>query len=136
MQLFSDSLGTNCRFDFSYQEFINLVYEKKYLDPLVNENILQNMKETLLKKRKNYKQIEALKIKSRVEKDREFYELVASENSYLATLKEINSLKRQIADFKLRKAQLERSIKDKYLLLDFPSSYGDDKNTKLNQNAC
>jgi multidrug efflux pump subunit AcrA (membrane-fusion protein) len=82
---------------------------------LVNENILQNMKETLLKKRKNYKQIEALKIKSRVEKDREFYELVASENSYLATQKEINSLKRQIADFKLRKAQLERSIKDKYL---------------------
>jgi multidrug resistance efflux pump len=81
---------------------------------LVNEKILKNMQETLLKKRENYKQIENLKIKSRVEKDREFYDLVASENSYLATQKEINSLKTQIADLKLRKAQLQRSIKDKY----------------------
>lgn len=79
----------------------------------VNKNILNNLKLSLEKKRENYKQIENLKIKSRVEKDREFYDLVSSENSYLATQKEINSLITQIADLTLRKAQLERSIGDK-----------------------
>jgi len=82
---------------------------------LVNEDILKNLKEALAKKRENYKQIENLKIKSRVEKDREFYDLIASENSYLSTQKEINTLRTQVADLKLRKAQLQRSIKDKYL---------------------
>jgi len=81
----------------------------------VNEKILENLKLSLEKKRENYKQIENLKIKSRVEKDREFYDLVASENAYLSTQKEINNLKTQIADLKLRRAQLKRSIKDKTL---------------------
>ena len=81
----------------------------------VNENILKNLKKALSKKRENYKQIENLKIKSRVEKDREFYDLISSENSYLSTQKEINSLKTQISDLKLRKAQLQRNIKDKYV---------------------
>ena len=81
----------------------------------VNESILQNLKKSLIRKRENYKQIENLKIKSRVEKDREFYDLVSSENSYLGTQKEINSLKTQITDLKLRQAQLARSIKDKNL---------------------
>ena len=81
----------------------------------VNENILANLKKSLIRKRENYKQIENLKIKSRIEKDREFYDLVSSENSYLGTQKEINSLKTQITDLKLRQAQLARSIKDKNL---------------------
>lgn len=81
----------------------------------VNDNILKNMKESLKRKRDNYKKIENLKIKSRVEKDREFYDLVSTENSYLATQKEINSLKTQIADLNLRKVQLIRSISDKNL---------------------
>ena len=54
-----------------------------------------------------------MKIKSSVEKDREFYDLIASENSFLATQKELNTLKTQIADLELRKAQLSRSISDK-----------------------
>lgn len=81
----------------------------------VNENILKNMKESLKRKRDNYKKIENLKIKSRVEKDREFYDLVSTENSYLSTQKEINTLKTQLADLTLRKAQLIRSISDKNL---------------------
>ncbi|DAB31161.1 MAG TPA: HlyD family secretion protein [Sulfurimonas sp. UBA12504] len=80
-----------------------------------NEAILLNLKESLQKKRDNYKQIESLKIKSRVEKDKEFYELVASENSYLTTQKEINNLKIQMADLSHRQTQLQRSIKDKNL---------------------
>ncbi len=90
-----------------------LVYLKDTV--LVNESILENLKKSLIRKRENYKQIENLKIKSRIEKDREFHDLVSSENLYLGTQKEINSLKTQITDLKLRQAQLTRSIKDKNL---------------------
>ena len=82
---------------------------------VVNESMLKNLQKSLIRKRENYKQIENLKIKSRIEKDREFHDLVSSENSYLATQKEINSLKTQITDLKLRQAQLSRSVKDKNL---------------------
>ena len=82
---------------------------------IVNEDILNNLKESLAKKRKNYKQIENLKIKSRIEKDKEFYDLVSSENAYLNTQKEINNLKTQISDLELRMAQLRRTISDKSL---------------------
>ena len=46
---------------------------------------------------------------------REFYDVVNSENSYLATIKEINSLKTTVADLELRKKQLIRTIKDKQI---------------------
>ena len=97
---------------------LRFVVEKlKYLRSTVsvNENILQNLKESLDKKRKNYERVKELKIKSSVEKDKEFYDLINSENSFLATQKEINTLKTQIADLSLRKAQLKRSISDKNL---------------------
>lgn len=82
---------------------------------LLNEKVLLNLERSLNKKRENYEQIKDLKIKSRIEKDREFHELVTNENSYLATQKEIINLKTQIADLELRIAQLKRSIKDKTL---------------------
>lgn len=81
-----------------------------------NEAILKNLKSSLDRKRENYKAIENLKIKSQVEKDREFYDLVSSENLYLNTQKEINNLKIQISDLELRKLQLQRSVKDKKLI--------------------
>jgi len=80
-----------------------------------NEKVLKNLENSLLKKRKNYKQIESLNIKSRLEKDREFYELINSENLYLNTKKEINNLKIQITDLKFRVVQLQRTINDKNL---------------------
>jgi TfoX/Sxy family transcriptional regulator of competence genes len=90
-----------------------LVYLKNTLE--VNKNILNNLENMLKKKKDNYKRVEALKIKSRLEKDREFYDLVSSENLYFSTQKEINSLKTQMADLKLREAQLTKSIDDKAL---------------------
>jgi hypothetical protein len=90
-----------------------ITYLKKTVE--LNEKILKNLEFSLKKKRDNYKQVEGLKIKSRIEKDREFHDLVTSENSYLVTQKEIISLKTQIDDLKLRKAQLIRSIDDKSL---------------------
>ena len=80
-----------------------------------NEKILENLKESLTKKRDNYKKIESLKIKSRVEKDREFHDLINRENLYLNTQKEINNLKIQVTDSMFREAQLKRSIRDKNL---------------------
>lgn len=81
----------------------------------VNEKMLQNLKMSLEKKNANYDRVKELKIKSSVEKDQEFYDLVNSENASLATQKEINNLKIQIADLELRKAQLQRSLHDKNL---------------------
>jgi len=82
----------------------------------VNEDILVNLTDSLDRKRKNYEKVSALKFKSSVEKDREFYDLISNENLYLNTKKEIQNLKIQITDIKLREAQLKRSINDKNLL--------------------
>ncbi len=79
----------------------------------INKKILKNLEEVLKKKRLNYKKTEALKIKSRIDKDREFYDLIASENSLNATQKEVYSLKNSIADLELRRTQLKKSIRDK-----------------------
>ena len=78
-----------------------------------SEEILKNLNATLLKKRENYKTVESLSVKSRLEKDREYYDLIATENSYLNTQKEINNLKVQLADLYTRQAQLKRNLKDK-----------------------
>lgn len=79
------------------------------------QKILKNLKLSLEKKRENYKKIESLSVKSRLEKDKEFYDLMGSENSYLNTQKEINSLKIQQVDLELREHQLKRTLKDKSL---------------------
>ena len=81
----------------------------------VNEKVLVNLTESLTRKRNNYQKIQDLKFKSVVEKDKEYHDLVSSENLYLSTQKDIQNLKVQITDLKLRDAQLKRSVKDKYL---------------------
>lgn len=81
----------------------------------VNKKILENLNLSLEKKEFNYKKISALKIKSKIEKDNEFYNLVTSRNSALSTKKEINNLEIQLADLKLREKQLKKNIKDKNL---------------------
>jgi len=91
-----------------------IMYLKSIIE--INEAVLVNMDESLLKKRENYKKIEPLKVKSSIEKDREFYDLISSENLYLSTRKEIQNLKVQITDLKLRETQLQRSIEDKNLV--------------------
>ncbi|MCW8839268.1 MAG: HlyD family efflux transporter periplasmic adaptor subunit [Thiovulaceae bacterium] len=83
-----------------------------------NEKVVKNLESSLVRKRKNYEMVEALKIKSQVEKDREYYDLIASENQLLSTKKEIQSLKIQITDLKLRRAVLRRSVNDKNLVAD------------------
>lgn len=80
-----------------------------------NKKVLKNLETLVERKKINYDKIKSLKIKSVVEKDREFYDLVTSENLLLTTMKEIENLNIQVADFKLRQAHLKRSIVDKNL---------------------
>jgi multidrug efflux pump subunit AcrA (membrane-fusion protein) len=81
----------------------------------LSSSMLENLHKVLIKKQRNYKKVEAMRIKSRIEKDREFYDLIATQNSYIATKKEINSLKIQIADLLLRKKTLQKTLHDKKL---------------------
>lgn len=81
----------------------------------LNEALVANHEAVLTKKRDNMERIAALKMKSQIEKDNEYYGLITSENSLITTQKEIISLQTQINDLTLRKAQLERSIRDKSL---------------------
>ncbi len=90
-----------------------LVYLKDMIR--VNESVLKNIEESLKRKRANYKRIVSLKIKSVVEKDREFYDLINSENQLLNTQKEIQNLKAQITDLRLKEAYLAKSVDDKSL---------------------
>lgn len=96
-------------------KYINekLVFLKRTINS--NEKVLKNLDELLNRKRTNYDNIKSLKIKSTLEKDREFYDLISSENAYLNTMKEINNLKIQVTDLQLRRAHLKRSIIDKNL---------------------
>ncbi len=81
----------------------------------LNESMARNYELMLEKKQRNYDNIKSLKTKSTIEKDREFYDLVSTQNQFISTQKEIQNLKTQINDLYLRQAQLERSIKDKSL---------------------
>ena len=97
-------------------KYINdkLQYIGKMID--ANENILQNLNTSLEKKRKNYKKFIGLKFKSSLAKDKEYYNLIQSENLNLNTQKEIQNLKIKATDLKLRKAKLQRSLRDKNLV--------------------
>ena len=88
-----------------------LIYQKSIL--LLNEKVLKNLKQMLKRKKENYEKIKNLKIKASIEKDKEFYDVISSENSYLSTQKEINNLKTNIADLELRKQQLIKNINNK-----------------------
>ncbi len=80
-----------------------------------NEKLLKNYELILEKKRANYEKIKDLTIKSDTEKDREFYDLMGSENQYIATLKDNDNLAASISDLQLRTVQLKKSISDKHL---------------------
>jgi len=75
----------------------------------------ENMSEILKIKRENYQRVSKLKTKSQLEKDREFYDLISSENSYLSLREKALSYKIQLQDISLRIEQIEKSIKDKII---------------------
>jgi hypothetical protein len=79
----------------------------------LNRSMEINYKDIISKKEKNYNQIKDLKIKSNIEKDREFYDLISSKNSLISIQKEIQNSTVQINDLNLHKQKLLKSISDK-----------------------
>lgn len=102
------------------KELSTILSKLDYLKDVIskNEKILENLQESLERKRANYDKIKSLSIKSSVEKDREFYDLVNSENLFYNTQKEVLNLKIQLSDLEFRKSQLQRSISDKNVVAD------------------
>jgi len=80
-----------------------------------NGEMAKNYQQIIEMKQANFDRIKDLKIKSSVEKDREYFDLVSSRNSLLSIQKEIESLNIQLGDLKLRRSQLRKSIADKHL---------------------
>lgn len=80
-----------------------------------NRAMEKNYHQIIEMKQANFDRIKDLKIKSAVEKDREFFDLLSSRNSLLIVQKEIESLNIQLGDLRLRRSQLQKSIADKHL---------------------
>lgn len=81
----------------------------------LNKEMAKNLSIMIKKKNSNYERIKDLPIKSSVEKDKEFFDLSSTQNQELSTLEKLETIASQLNDTKLRSAQLNRSIKDKYL---------------------
>ena len=81
----------------------------------LNKEMQKNYEVILSKKQKNYDNIKALKTKSVIEKDREFFDLVSTQNTLISTAKEVDNLNVQINDLDLRSEQLQKSVTDKSL---------------------
>ena len=84
----------------------------------LNKEMQKNYEVILSKKQKNYDNIKALKTKSVIEKDREFFDLVSTQNTLISTAKEVDNLNVQINDLKLRSEQLQKSVTDKSISAD------------------
>ena len=80
-----------------------------------NQAMVKNYQQIIEMKQANFDRIKDLKIKSAVEKDREYFDLVSSRNSLLSVQKEIESLRMQLGDLKTRRSQLQKSIADKHI---------------------
>ncbi len=78
-----------------------------------NEKVLGNLQRILELKKKNYDQIKTLKIRSKIDKDNEYFDLINSENAYINVQKEMDNIKVTIAELELRKQELLKSIRDK-----------------------
>ena len=78
-----------------------------------SEQVLENLTHSLAKHNVNYEKIKNLSTKSIVEKDREFYALIASQNALYNAKAALNNLKIQITDLKYRKNTLLKTIADK-----------------------
>jgi multidrug efflux pump subunit AcrA (membrane-fusion protein) len=89
----------------------NIESLKKTLE--IDEDMLKNYALIVEKKEQNYKRVKELKMKAELEKDRELYDFLNSQNQYLSLKKEIQNLKIELNNLTLRKAQLQKSINDK-----------------------
>lgn len=80
-----------------------------------DQEMVENYRRIIEMKENNYNRVKDLKVKSEIEKDRDYYDLVGSRNALLGVQKEIESLKIQLGDLSLRDSQLQKAVSDKHL---------------------
>ena len=100
------------------QKELKVLKEKKvnYEKSLeLNKQMGENLAVMIQRKNENYERIKDLPIKSRVEKDKEFFDLSSTQNLQLSTLEKIETISATLSDTSLRIEQLKRSIKDKHI---------------------
>lgn len=100
------------------KELLTTQRKIKYLQETLelSQEVLSNLAKSLEKKEKNYNAVKSMSIKSQLEKDREFYNLVTTKNQYLNTKKEIISLQTQQNDMLYKETKLKKIIKDKTIV--------------------
>jgi len=81
-----------------------------------DKEIIKNLEESLERKKINYENIKDLSIKSKVEKDNMFFDLINTKNQLINTKKELQNYISQLADLNYKKAKLQKSIKDKTII--------------------
>ncbi len=79
----------------------------------LDEELIKNLKTSLEKKLQNYNSIKDLSIKSKIEKDNTFFDIVNTKNQIINTQKELDNLNSALFDLEYKKAMLEKRIKDK-----------------------
>jgi len=81
-----------------------------------DKNIINNLEESVQRKKQNYSSIKNLSVKSKIQKDNVYFDLISTQNQLLNTKKELQNYHSQLADLLYKKAVLEKSIKDKKLI--------------------
>lgn len=79
----------------------------------LNEKMSANYEEVVAMKGANYERVKQLKMRSQVEKDREFYDFIATQNQLIGLEKETENMKIQVNDLQMLERRLQRSIADK-----------------------
>ena len=79
----------------------------------LNEEMSDNYARMVEMKGANYERVTALKMRSQVEKDREFYDFIGTRNQLIALEKETENMKIQVNDLQILQRRLKRSISDK-----------------------
>ena len=92
---------------------LGLIQKNRELNSLLKKNFEQ----IISRKQHNYDSIKDLSIKSKVEKDRDYFDLMASENQLINIKQNILNLDIQKNDIELRVATLQKVIKDKNLII-------------------
>ncbi len=80
-----------------------------------DKRVMENLQKSIERKVENYERIKDLSVKSKTQKDAVYFDLIATKNQLLATQKEIENFKSQLADLQTKKVRLQKSIRDKHV---------------------
>ncbi len=102
---------------------INLEASQKSLKLLeemlvINEEIADSLKDTVLRQESYYKRMSKLSTASKTQKDNAYSAFASAKTQYLGAKEKIVSLQKQILDMRYKIAQLEDSIAKKSLVLE------------------